>query len=71
MIRNITTGDLLKSERIKSRKDGKRDFMTYNIDNDYIQHHLELNKFYNTDCTHFHDSNTIYQIQYTRKKGKI
>jgi hypothetical protein len=56
MIRNITTGDLLKSERIKSRKEGKRDFMTYNLDNDYIQHHLELNKFYNTDCTHFHDS---------------
>lgn len=56
MIRNITTGDLLKSERIKSRKEGKRDFMTYNLDNDYIQYHLELNKFYNTDCTHFHDS---------------
>ena len=56
MIRNITTGDLLKSERIKTRKEGKRDFMKYNTDDDIIQYHLKLNKFYNTDCTHFHDS---------------
>jgi hypothetical protein len=56
MIRNITTGDLLKSERIKTRKEGKRDFMKYNTDDDYIQYHLELNRFNNTDCKHFHDS---------------
>ena len=37
MIRNITTGDLLKSERIKTRKEGKRDFMKYNVDDDCIR----------------------------------
>jgi hypothetical protein len=56
MIRKITTGDFLNSERIKTRKEGKRDFMKYSVNNDYIQHHLALNKFYNTDCKHFHES---------------
>ena len=54
MIRNITTGDLITGKQ--SMKKETRKQMLYSIDEKTIQHHLELNKFYNTDCTHFHDS---------------
>lgn len=54
MIRNITTGDLITGKQ--SMKKETRKQMMYSIDEKTIQHHLELNKFYNTDCTHFDDS---------------
>jgi hypothetical protein len=54
MIRNITTGDLITGKQ--SMKKETRKQMLYSIDEKTIQHHLELNKFYNTDCTHFDDS---------------
>jgi hypothetical protein len=54
MIRNITTGDLITGKQSMKKENRKK--MMYSIDEKTIQHHLELNKFYNTDCTHFHDS---------------
>jgi len=53
MVRNISNNDLVKSER--SMKKETRKQTLYSIDDDYIQYHLDLNKYTNTACTHFHD----------------
>ena len=53
MVRNISNNDLIKSER--SMKKETRKQTLYSIDDDYIQYHLDLNKYTNTACTHFHD----------------
>ena len=55
MLRNVTTNDLITGERSKKRNEGQRDKMMYEVDNDYIQYHLELNKFSNPDCLKFHE----------------
>ena len=54
MVRNISNNDLLKSERSMKKENRKQTL--YNIDDDYIQYHLDLNKYTNTACTNFHDS---------------
>jgi hypothetical protein len=52
MLRHVTNGDLIKAKQC--RVDGKKQ-MVYDIDHEYIQGHLELNKFSNPNCTKFHE----------------
>lgn len=53
MIKNVTTNDLIKS--FQSKKKETRDIRLYNINDEYIKDHLELNKFSNPNCKNFHE----------------
>ncbi len=53
MVRNISNNDLIKSERIMKKESRKQTLCS--IDDDYIQYHLDLNKYTNAECKHFND----------------
>jgi hypothetical protein len=53
MIKNVTTNDLIKS--FKSMKKETRNKRFYDINDEYIKDHLELNKFSNPDSKNFHE----------------
>ena len=62
MVRNISNNDLITCTQ--SMKKEKRKQMIYSIDDDYIQYHLDLNKYTNTECKHYHELfTTKYNIQ--------
>lgn len=53
MIKNIVSADLFTSERSKRKED--RDKVNYSLNKDLINYHLELNKYYNSNCRDFHN----------------
>ena len=64
MIRHMTSNDLIKTVQGTKGKDRKQ--ILYSIDDDIVKYHLELNKYSNPDCKHFHN-NFVEKYKIPRK----
>jgi hypothetical protein len=67
MIRHMTSNDLIKTVQGTKGKDRKQ--ILYSIDDDIVKYHLELNKYSNPDCKHFHN-NFVEKYKIPREEPK-
>jgi hypothetical protein len=67
MIKNITSSEIITSE--KKKCDGKR-FTVYNLNNNIIKYHIDLNLYSNPYLKNYNDD-IIEKLDITRKEQPI